>query len=93
MYISEHPFIPYCFSNIDELVKQWYIWLQKIIDEKVPRVMAYRSSLPPWISPSTSQIIKKIATMRKKHEKTGKLAVLIKIKKNERNLRNEMLND
>ena len=27
MYISEHPFIPYCFSNIDELVKQWYIWL------------------------------------------------------------------
>ena len=93
MYISEHPFIPYCFSNIVELVKQWYIWLQKVIVEKVPRVTAHRSSLPPWISPSTSHIIKKIATMRKKHEKTGKLVVLIKIKKNERNLRNEMLND
>ena len=47
MYISKHPFIPYCFRNIDELVKQWYIWLQKCIDEKVPRVTAHRSSLPP----------------------------------------------
>ena len=43
MYISEHPFIPYCFSNIVELVKQWYIWLQKVIFEKVPRVTAHRS--------------------------------------------------
>ena len=34
-YIEEHPFKPYCYSSVDELVKQWYKWLKQILDENV----------------------------------------------------------
>ena len=47
-YIVEHPFTPYCYSNIDELVTQWYNLVQEIIDTNIPLVTYHRAQLPPW---------------------------------------------
>ena len=32
-YILENPFKPYCYSNNDELVKQWYTWLEDVLSK------------------------------------------------------------
>ena len=52
-YIVEHLITPYCYSNNDELVTQWYNWLQEIIDTHIPRVTYHRAQLPPWVTPPT----------------------------------------
>ena len=36
-YILENPLKPYCYSNIDELVKQWYTWLDDVLTKNVPK--------------------------------------------------------
>ena len=45
-HIRDHLFSPYCFSNVDELVDQWYLWIEKIIEILIPRVTQHRSNLP-----------------------------------------------
>ena len=41
------PFKPYCYSIIDELVKQWYTWLDDVLTKNVPKTTLHRSNLPP----------------------------------------------
>ena len=48
--VLERPFQPYCYSNIDELLNQWYRWFNKLLNENVPKVTTHRANLPPWIS-------------------------------------------
>ena len=57
-YILENPFEPYCYSNIDELVKQWYTWLDDVLTKNVPKTTLHRSNLPPWIKKESSHLIK-----------------------------------
>ena len=45
--ILQEPFQPYCYSNVDELLKQWYEWLWQKIDKHIPRINKHRSQLPP----------------------------------------------
>ena len=45
--ILQEPFQPYCYSNVDELLKQRYEWLWKEIDKHIPRITEHRSQLPP----------------------------------------------
>ena len=45
--ILQEPFQPYCYRNVDELLKQWYKWLWKKIDKHIPRITKHRSQLPP----------------------------------------------
>ena len=45
-YILKNPFKPNCYSNIDELVKQWYIWLVDVLTKNVPKTTLHRSKLP-----------------------------------------------
>ena len=52
--ILDKQFVPYCYSNVDELVKLWYKWLCKSIEENVPRVTSHRKNIPPWVSSSTA---------------------------------------
>ena len=44
--ILDKQFLPYCCIDVDELVKQWYKWLYKIMEETVPRVTSHRKNLP-----------------------------------------------
>ena len=77
-YILENPFKPYCFSNIDELVKQWYTWLDDVLTKNVPKTTLHRSNLPPWIKKESSHLIKVISTLIRK-TKNPNLGRLIKI--------------
>ena len=45
--IFNYPFDPYCYSNVDLLVKQWYNWIEDIINNNLPKVTKHRSSYPP----------------------------------------------
>ena len=45
--ILQEPFQPYCYKNVDELLKQWYRWLWKKIDKHISGITKQRSQLPP----------------------------------------------
>ena len=45
--IARCPFNPYCYSNVNELLKQWYEEFNRLFDQNVPRVTQHRSQLPP----------------------------------------------
>ena len=82
--IAAELFNPYCFSNVDELVNQWYNWFWKLIERFIPRVTQHRAALPPWYSSYTSNIVKRFNTMKraKKHkslENTKKIKKLEKL--------------
>ena len=49
-HIRHHLFSLYCFSNVDEFVDQWYLWIEKIIEILIPSVTQHRANLPPLIS-------------------------------------------
>ena len=44
--ISKNPFNHYCYSNVDDLLKQWYEWFNRLFDQNVPGVTQHRSQLP-----------------------------------------------
>ena len=62
--IMKSPFDPYCCSNVNVLVQEWYEWINKILEANIPKITRHRSSLPPWVTPSTSHLIKKLETRR-----------------------------
>ena len=57
--MTETPFTPNCYSNIDVMVDEWYSWLLDPLQKSVPIRTKHRQSLPSWISPSTSNLLKK----------------------------------
>ena len=57
--MTETPFTRNCYSNIDVMVDEWYSWLLDLIQKSVPIRTKHQQSLPPWISPSTSNLMKK----------------------------------
>ena len=91
--IVNDPFMPYCFSNVDELLKQWYTWFNRILTKNVPKVTKHRSNLPTWIKPETSNLIKIISTLKRKIAKRSNILRLMKLKKKEHSLRRKMLED
>ena len=56
--ILREPFEPFYYRNLDHLVHHWYKWLWMTIETIVPRITKHRATLPPWISSSTSHLIK-----------------------------------
>ena len=77
-YIEKNPFNPYCYSSVDQLVIQWYKWLDKVLSENVPKTTTHRSNLAPWVSKDSSHLIKIISTLKRKTSKKSTLARLIK---------------
>ena len=65
--IEQTPFDSYCWSNVDVVLDNWYIWLEKILEDSVPRRTKHRSSLLPWISRETSHTLKRLKTKRKRY--------------------------
>ena len=78
------PSSPYCYTSVDESVKQWYNWLCGEIDKVVPRVTEHSRKLPPWITSPTSHLIKKLETIKKKPNQD--LKRLLKLKKMEKEI-------
>ena len=64
--ITTTPFTPYCYSNVDEQLKQWYDWIFQKIEKLVQKRTDHRSSLPPWVQPPTSHKPKQLNTLKLK---------------------------
>ena len=67
-FIKDHPFNPYCFSNPDQIVEKWYEWLYEALKDLVPRKTKHRRELAPWVTPESSNLIKKLKTLQRKQE-------------------------
>ena len=63
-FINENPFEPVCHTNINKMHEEYTQYLDEIIKSFVPLRTRHRQSLPPWITSSTSNLIKKLQTKR-----------------------------
>ena len=67
--MEQMPFDSYCWSNVDVVLDNWYIWFEETLEDSVPRTK-HRSSLLPWISRETSHTLKRLKTKRKRYHET-----------------------
>ena len=54
-----------CYLNIDNMVNEFYVYLNDIIEKCVPRRTTHRQTLPSWFNPETSHLLQKFETQRK----------------------------
>ena len=62
---SINTFSPYCCSNVTKIVELWYERIPSFLPEYIPRRTQHRQNLPPWITPETSNSMKRLSTLRK----------------------------
>ena len=60
--IIENLIDTYCWSKVYVILNHWYNWLSPLIKKCIPKRTKHRSSLPPWISQLTSNLIKRLHT-------------------------------
>ena len=63
--MENSPFEPTCYSNIDNMVNEFYVYLNDIPEKCVPRRTTHRQTLPSWFTPETSHLLKKLGTQKK----------------------------
>ena len=63
--MSTRPFSPVCRTNIDNMDSDLCQYNKNLIQEGVPLRMRHRQEMPPWITPSTSNLINKLKTQKK----------------------------
>ena len=54
-----------CYTNIDNMCEEKYNLFDKVAQATIPKKTRHRQSLPPWITPSTSNLMKKLNTQPK----------------------------
>ena len=59
------PFSPVCHTNIDNMYSELCQYTENLIQECVPLRTRHRQEMPPWITPSTSNLINKLKTQKK----------------------------
>ena len=91
--IVDKSFGPYCYSNVDEVTNQWYLWFNKLFTENVPRITSQRSYLPPWISKPTSHLINQLNTLKPKEARKAQPLNLQKVLDLEIKIEIESCND
>ena len=64
--ISENTFDPFCLSNPNVLLSEWYIWINRTMDKTIPVKTKHRKFLPPWVSSETSNHIQRHNTLLNK---------------------------
>ena len=63
--MSTRPFSPVCHTNIDNMSSELCQYTGNLIQECVPLRTRHRQEMPPWITPSTSNLINKLKTQNK----------------------------
>ena len=56
---------PVCYTNINNMCEEMYDFFDKVAQATIPKKTRHRQSLPPWITPSLSNLMKKLNTQRK----------------------------
>ena len=64
--IYENPFDPFCLSNPNVLVSQWYTRINRIMDKTIRVKIKHRRSLPPWVSSEMSNQKRRHSTLLNK---------------------------
>ena len=57
-------FKPECYTNINNLCEEMYDFFDKVAQATIPKRTRHSQSLPPWITPSMSNLMKKLNTQR-----------------------------
>ena len=65
-HIERHLVTAYCYSTVDILIDTWNKWLENCQLDVIPKRTKPRASLPPWITPDTSKIIRKLKSFEHK---------------------------
>ena len=60
--ILSEPFSRVCHTNINRMCEELYDYLENLVNQHVPRRTRRRQSLPPWVTPSTSNLMNKLRT-------------------------------
>ena len=63
--MSTRPFSPVCHTSVDNLYSELCQYTENIVQECVPLRTRNRREMPPWITPSTSNLIIKLKTEKK----------------------------
>ena len=58
-------FKPMCYTNINNICEEMYDFFDKVAQATIPKRTRHSQSLPPWITPSTSNLMKKLNTQHK----------------------------
>ena len=69
-FIRQHPFQPFCLSNVELMLDHWYEWLYEILQDLLPITTKHRSELAPWVGSDSSNLIKKLNTLQLKNQRT-----------------------
>ena len=58
-------FKPVCYTNINNMCEDMYDFFDNVAQAMIPKTTRRRQSLPPCISPSTSDLMKRLNNKRK----------------------------
>ena len=58
-------FKPVCYTNINNMCEEMSEFFDKVAQATIPKNKGHRQSLPPWITPSTPNLMKKLNIQRK----------------------------
>ena len=98
--IKDKLFIPFCYSNVNQLLRHWYAWLWEKVKNNVPKVTSHRSTRSPWVTPSTSHLLKRVQILKRRIDRQNKptlnkpiLGLILKHTKLEKNLQIALTED
>ena len=63
--IVTKPFSRICWSNANVVIEQWHIWIRLFVFQTVPRRKRHRFQLSPWVTQTSSNLIKKPFTVKR----------------------------
>ena len=63
--MSTRPFSPVCHTNMDNTYSELCQYTENLKQECVPLRTRHRQEMPPWIIPSSSNLINKVKTQKK----------------------------
>ena len=65
-FIRQHPFQPFCLSNVELMLDHWYEWLYEILQDLLPITTKHRCEQAPWVGSDSSNLIKTLNTLHLK---------------------------
>ena len=92
--ISEFPLVGKCWTNPNVLLEEWHVWLRApLMLRCIPFKTSHRVTLPPWVSPKSSHLMKKLKNLKTKGAVKPSGTIFQKIQNSETVLSNALETD
>ena len=59
-FVEENIFSPIRTTNVNVAIREWYEYIEVILEKFVPKRIIHRQTLPPWIKPGTSNLLRNL---------------------------------